>query len=171
FNHEGFESEVVEENTELAEQNDDEKPLKNEMEFVMVDVKGAVKAPGVYEIEGSGRVKDVIARAGGFLKEADQTQLNLASKVADEMVIYVPIIGENSSEPLGSLPAESNFISINRADLTQLQELPGIGPSKAEAIIQYREENGGFTTIEDLQNISGIGEKTFEKLKDLITVD
>ncbi len=171
FNQEGVERDIAEENTEQGQQKNNGKQVTNEIAVVMVDVKGAVKAPGVYEIGGDGRVKDVITRAGGFLKDADETQLNLASKVADEMVIYVPVIGENKTEPLGSQSAESDVVSINRADITELQELPGIGPSKAEAIIQYREENGRFTTIEDLQNISGIGEKTFDKLKDLITVD
>ncbi|MDQ0481561.1 helix-hairpin-helix domain-containing protein [Guptibacillus hwajinpoensis] len=142
-----------------------------EPEIIMVDVKGAVINPGVYEMESLSRVKDVITRAGGFVKDADQTQLNLAGKVTDEMVIYVPVIGELSKIPqTGNLSEETKLISINTADLNELQELPGIGPSKAEAIIQYREENGSFKAIEELQNISGIGEKTFEKLKDLISI-
>lgn len=140
-------------------------------EIIMVDVKGAVVNPGVYEMDSLTRVKDVITRAGGFVKDADQTQLNLAGKITDEMVIYVPVVGEVSKIPqMGNLSESTELISINTADLTELQELPGIGPSKAEAIIQYREENGAFTAIEDLQNISGIGEKTFEKLKDLISI-
>ncbi|MBF0706481.1 helix-hairpin-helix domain-containing protein [Alkalihalobacillus hwajinpoensis] len=138
---------------------------------VLVDVKGAVVAPGVYEINSNGRVKDVIKKAGGFLEDADQVQLNLASKVVDEMVIYVPIVGEVTSSSVSEKPSvESQLVSINSADLNELQELPGIGPAKAEAIVQFREDNGGFTAIEELMNISGIGEKTFEKLKDLITV-
>ncbi|MDP4550346.1 helix-hairpin-helix domain-containing protein [Alkalihalobacillus macyae] len=148
-----------------------EKGVAEEPEIIMVDVKGAVINPGVYEMESLSRVKDVITRAGGFVKDADQTQLNLAGKVTDEMVIYVPVIGEISKIPqTGNLSEETKLISINTADLNELQELPGIGPSKAEAIIQYREENGAFKAIEDLQNISGIGEKTFEKLKDLISI-
>ncbi|WP_237438538.1 helix-hairpin-helix domain-containing protein [Guptibacillus hwajinpoensis] len=142
---------------------------ESEVTIVLVDVKGAVVTPGVYEVSANGRVKDVIQKAGGFLEEADQAQLNLAGKVIDEMMIYVPIKGE-TTVAAGSVTAESGLISINTADLIELQELPGIGPAKAEAIIQYREENGPFSASEDLQNISGIGEKTFEKLKDLITV-
>ncbi|MGG1686308.1 helix-hairpin-helix domain-containing protein [Pseudalkalibacillus sp. NRS-1564] len=141
---------------------------------VLVDVKGAVVAPGVYEINSNGRVKDVIKKAGGFLEDADQVQLNLASKVVDEMVIYVPIVGEVTSSSVSSVSekpsVESQLVSINSADLNELQKLPGIGPAKAEAIVQFREDNGSFTAIEELMNISGIGEKTFEKLKDLITV-
>ena len=142
---------------------------ESEVTIVLVDVKGAVVTPGVYEVSANGRVKDVIQKAGGFLEEADQAQLNLAGKVIDEMMIYVPIKGE-TTVAAGGVTAESGLISINKADLIELQELPGIGPAKAEAIIQYREENGPFSASEDLQNISGIGEKTFEKLKDLITV-
>ncbi|MCA0992868.1 helix-hairpin-helix domain-containing protein [Guptibacillus hwajinpoensis] len=151
---------------------DKEVPLptqENEVTIVLVDVKGAVVAPGVYEVSANGRVKDVIEKAGGFLEEADQAQLNLATKVIDEMMIYVPLKGE-TTVTAGSVTAESGLVSINTADLIELQELPGIGPAKAEAIIQYREENGPFSASEDLQNISGIGEKTYEKLKDLITV-
>ena len=155
---------------ERVDVSNEEEP-GGEPEIIMVDVKGAVVNPGVYEMESLSRVKDVITRAGGFVKHADQNQLNLAGKVTDEMVIYVPVVGEISKIPqMGSLSEDTELISINTADLNELQELPGIGPSKAEAIIQYREENGAFKAIEDLQNISGIGEKTFEKLKDLISI-
>ncbi|TKD70407.1 hypothetical protein FBF83_13195 [Pseudalkalibacillus hwajinpoensis] len=155
------------ESDDLANQEETAK----EPELIMVDVKGAVVQPGVYEMKSVSRVKDVITRAGGFVQDADQSQLNLAGKVADEMVIYVPVVGEVSTMPqMGNLSEGTELISINTADLNELQELPGIGPSKAEAIIQYREENGAFKAIEELQNISGIGEKTFEKLKDLISI-
>ncbi|WP_347549522.1 helix-hairpin-helix domain-containing protein [Pseudalkalibacillus hwajinpoensis] len=145
----------------------DEEP---DADFVMVDIKGAVASPGVYELQTTGRVKGVIAKAGGFIGDADQSKLNLAGKVVDEMVIYVPVVGELTLPPQGLQVGESDLISINTVDSSQLQELPGIGHAKSEAIIQYREENGGFKVIEDLQKISGIGEKTFEKLKDVITV-
>ncbi|WP_226656795.1 helix-hairpin-helix domain-containing protein [Guptibacillus hwajinpoensis] len=155
---------------EVHEEVKDVSPSSSEngSTIVLVDVKGAVETPGVYEVHANGRVKDVIQKAGGFLKEADQTQLNLAGRVADEMMIYVPLLGETPVAINGN--NDPSLISINSADLTELQQLPGIGPAKAEAIIQYREENGLFGAVEDLQNISGIGEKTFEKLKDFITV-
>ena len=161
-----FEEEVSVEQEEVKDASPTS--LGNESAIVLVDVKGAVTTPGVYEVHANGRVKDVIQKAGGFLKEADQTQLNLAGKVTDEMMIYVPLLGE--TPVASSAKNETSLISINTADLTELQQLPGIGPAKAEAIIQYREEEGPFGVVEDLQNISGIGEKTFEKLKDLITV-
>ena len=163
---------LFEEEAEESVEDIKEVPLpaqESEVTIVLVDVKGAVVTPGVYEVSANGRVKDVIQKAGGFLEEADQAQLNLAGKVIDEMMIYVPLKGE-TTVAAGSVTAESGLISINTADLIELQQLPGIGPAKAEAIIQYREENGPFGASEDLQNISGIGEKTFEKLKDLITV-
>ena len=162
-----FEEEVEERGEDIKEVPLE--PQESEVTIVLVDVKGAVATPGVYEVSANGRVKDVIQKAGGFLEEADQTQLNLAGKVVDEMMIYVPLKGETTVAST-SANAESVLISINSADLTELQQLPGIGPAKGEAIIQYREENGPFGAVEDLQNISGIGEKTFEKLKDLITV-
>lgn len=161
----------IEEPVVEEDENDNEEIREKEPEYIMADVKGAVVKPGVYELKSDARVKDIITRAGGFLEEADQTQLNLAGKVVDEMMIYVPVRGEGAGDSeVSSVEANNGLISINKATLSELQELPGIGPAKAEAIIAYREETGGFSTIDDLKEISGIGEKTFEKLKDLITV-
>lgn len=151
-------------------------------EKIMVDVKGQVKLPGVYLANAGERVNDVINRAGGLTDKADQSQVNFAEHVKDEMVIYIPAKGEapaalpNSHTSGGEAPAPGNAaqnqakVNLNKADETQLQTLPGIGPSKAKAIIEYREKSGPFKTIEDLKNISGIGDKTFEKLKDLVEV-
>jgi len=150
-----------------------------EMEEIVnkVDVKGAVKVPGLYVANADDRVLDLIEKAGGLTQDADANGVNFALRVEDQMVIYVPKIGEEEmpnkndgvSQTLGG-QTSSGKVNINRADETELQTLTGIGPSKAEAIIQYRTENGPFKTIEDLKNISGIGEKTFEKLKDDITI-
>lgn len=146
-------------------------------EHVMVDVKGQVKKPGVYESRGGERVIDLINRAGGLTENADENQVNLAEHVVDAMVIYIPAKGEegiSAGDSTTSVPGnagiggQSSKINLNKADETQLQTLPGIGPAKAAAIIEYRETNGPYKTIEDLKNISGIGDKTFEKLKDLI---
>ncbi|MCA1025410.1 helix-hairpin-helix domain-containing protein [Cytobacillus kochii] len=139
---------------------------------VMVDIKGEVKDPGVYALKSTQRIVDAIQVAGGFLSEADQKQVNLAQKLTDEMVIYIPKVGE---EGVSSLPplndGNDRKINLNQATVEQLETLPGIGPSKAEDILSYREEVGSFKAIEDLKEVSGIGEKTFEKLKDLISVD
>ena len=145
-----------------------------------VDVKGAVHKPGVYEFVVGDRVTDVIQKAGGLKEEADSKQVNMAQLVEDEMVVYIPKEGEETdaskqivAEKSGNTgESHSNdIININKASSEELQELPGIGPSKATAIIQKREELSSFKTIDDLKEVSGIGDKTFEKLKDLITVN
>ncbi len=139
---------------------------------VMVDVKGAVKETGVYQLQKGQRVQDAILKAGGFLENADEKQINLAQLLEDEMVIYVPVIGEEGFEGIASSQeqAQEGKVNINTATSEELQTISGIGPSKAEAIVRYREENGLFQKIEDITNVSGIGEKTFENLRDKISV-
>jgi competence protein ComEA len=141
---------------------------------MMVDVKGAVMIPGVYRAEPGERVIDLIMRAGGFTQEADQNQVNLSQHIEDEMVVFIPKIGDESRIELelssGGSVKDKGLLNINKATDSELQTLPGIGPSKSQSIIEFRETNGGFTTIDDLKKISGIGEKTFEKLAELITV-
>ncbi|NUK30866.1 helix-hairpin-helix domain-containing protein [Parageobacillus sp. VR-IP] len=145
---------------------------KEETKTVMVDIKGAVVHPGVYEIRNTARVNDVVALAGGFTREADETKVNLAAKVHDEMIIYVPVRGEtNAPSAVPSLQADdSNKIYINTASEQEISQLPGIGKTKAQAIIAYREEHGPFQKTEDLLNVTGIGEKTLEKIKEYIVV-
>jgi competence protein ComEA len=135
---------------------------------ILVDIKGEVKQPGVYEMEDNARVQDVVLLAGGFTKEADQNQINLAQKVFDEMIIIVPKKGLEGSD--SATQAQTGKIRINYATAEEIQKLPGIGPSKANAIVEYREENGYFKKIEDLLEVSGIGEKTLEALKEEIQV-
>ncbi|MCM3114898.1 helix-hairpin-helix domain-containing protein [Neobacillus sp. MER 74] len=148
-------------------------------EKIMVDVKGQIKQPGVYQANTGERVIDVISRAGGLTDKADQGMVNFAEHVKDEMIIYIPAKGEeglsspitSSGNPASSVGSQNEAkININKADETELQNLPGIGPAKAAAIIEYRNTSGPFKTVEDLKNISGIGDKTFEKLKDLIAI-
>ncbi|WP_239421754.1 helix-hairpin-helix domain-containing protein [Bacillus sp. CGMCC 1.16541] len=145
---------------------------------IIVDVKGAVKVPGVYELEAESRVQDVIMSAGGLLESADSKQINFAMKLQDEMVVYVPIEGEVTDTPVLTTNVveshsndQSKLININTATEQELQTLNGIGPSKAASIVSYREENGLFKSIEELTNVSGIGEKSFEQLKDQVTVN
>ncbi|UZM98460.1 helix-hairpin-helix domain-containing protein [Lysinibacillus sp. MHQ-1] len=139
---------------------------------VFVDIKGAVMYPGVYELQPDKRIFDAIQLAGGYIKNADTQLVNHAQKVQDEMVIYIPIKGEqleDISSNLLMLPLESQNksqkINVNTADAETLATLPGIGPSKAHSILSYREEKGRFQTIDDVRNINGIGDKTFEKNK------
>lgn len=141
-------------------------------EIVMVELKGQIAEPGVYELSTDSRVKDAIEAAGGILPSADSKAINLAMKVQDEMSIYIPAVGEEVDVPEFTASSGASGISlvdINIADEAGLTQLPGIGPSKAAAIIAYREENGKFQTIDDLKNVTGIGDKTFEQLKDAIT--
>lgn len=158
---------------EMFEQNEEKSTVVNADEKIniMVDVKGAVMEPGIYHAEQGERVNDLIIKAGGFTNEADRNQVNLSERIEDEMVIFVPVIREmeeNIQNEIGK--QKSTLINLNKATESELQTLPGIGPSKSLAIIEYREANGGFKTIEDLKKISGIGEKTYEKLEALISV-
>lgn len=143
--------------------------VEEQVNHYIVDVKGQVKFPGVYEVEEHLRVHDVIQLAGGFLEMANETAINLAQKISDEMVIYVPHLDEeinNTSTDAWSPSQDEKKVSLNQATTGELETLPGIGPSKAAAIIKYREEVGTFKSIDELTNVSGIGEKTLEKLRD-----
>lgn len=161
-----------------SEETVNEKIVEEEEQevIVVVDVKGAVNKPGVYEADGEDRVIDMINKAGGLKESADEAKINFAIRVEDEMVIYVPEIGEALEQvggimtPIGGTDQQDGKVNINTADDAELQTLTGIGPAKAAAIIDYREKNGPFQAIEDLKLISGIGEKSFEKLKDQIKV-
>lgn len=147
-------------------------PEESEPSILYVDLKGAIVNPGVYKLEDGKRVLDAIVLAGGFQTDADQTKINLAARVTDEMVIYIPTIGEvllhDTDIPINEV--EDGKININTATSGELESLPGIGASKAASIITYREQNGSFKEIEDLIHVSGIGNKSFEKLKDKIKV-
>ena len=169
------------ENTSALKQEQTSPEAISAPEKIIVDVKGQVAKPGVYEGFQGERVVDIIDRAGGLTKLADASQVNFAEHVVDEMVIYIPGKSEEIQAPIisgtgGTHPSASSVnggggkVDLNKADATELQTLPGIGPAKAAAIIEYRDKSGKFKAIEDLKNISGIGEKTFEKLKDQITV-
>lgn len=141
---------------------------------IIVDVKGAVKKVQPYTMKSNQRVKDVLEKAG-ILPQADLSQINLAEKLIDQKLIYVPKKGEATSAQwittsLSNQDSQKQPINLNLAQESDLVEVPGIGPSKAQSIIAYRDEKGGFKSVEDLKEIKGIGEKTFEKLKDYFTV-
>jgi len=142
---------------------------------VMVDIKGAVNHPGVFTTNEGARVVDVLKLAGGVTKEADVNQINLAQHITDEMVIFVPKIGEvppaplaingsSSPTPTSDQTKDSPVVHLNSATLTDLETLSGIGPSKAQAILDYRTKNGPFHKLDDLKNVTGIGDKSFEKI-------
>jgi competence protein ComEA len=160
---------------ESPQQTEPQNPVNEIPENVMVDVKGQVASPGVFELPSGSRMQDAIDAAGGFLPTADDRAINLALKVQDEMSIYVPKTGEEIIQPSASTghspEAGETAVNLNTATETELTTLPGIGPSKAAAIITYRTDNGNFQKVEDLKEVRGIGDKTFEQLKELITVN
>lgn len=158
----------------------------NEKEKVIIHVVGEVNSPGVVTLEEGARIIDAINAAGGKTEEADLSKINLAYVVEDGTQIYIPRINENlnqveliSTEAGQSVVINNSNINeeenntkvnINTANKEKLETLPGIGETTAQKIIDYREQNGKFTKIEDLQNVSGIGEAKFNSLKDKITV-
>lgn len=152
--------------------NKDEKAENKHDEKIFVDVKGAVKHPGVFETTKDKRVKDLIEEAGGLLDDADTSTLNLSQKVKDQMVIYVLKHGEKPKQISDSSSSSSNtdVININTANKEQLMKISGVGKTKAEAIIAHREKNGDFKKKEDITKVRGIGKSTFEKIKDKIEV-
>lgn len=149
---------------------------------VVVHVDGAVKKPGVYELDlpDGARIADVVDAAGGLSKDADTTSLNLAACVEDAMKVHVPAKGEAVGHGQPGAPqtatvtspsgVSTGLININTATSEQLDELPGVGEATASAIVRDREANGPYKSPEDLMRVSGIGEKKFEKMKDRICV-
>lgn len=150
-------------------------------EQVTVDVKGAVTKPGVYTLKASFRVTDAIKAAGGMTEDADAKSVNLAASLSDEEVIYVAskdenvsVIGQSdsgaASDKGGKTSQKDGKINLNTATSEQLQTISGIGAKRAEDIIAYRESHGGFQSVDDLKNVSGIGDKTLEKIRESIYV-
>ena len=152
---------------------------------VFVHVLGAVARPGLFEVHQGARVVDVVAAAGGLLPTADEAGLNLARLVTDGEQLYVPVQGETGPGPPAGVPAGSGQaaggepggtgaaapkVNLNTATLADLDTLPRIGPAMAQRILDYRDAQGRFTSVDDLRNVTGIGDKTFAALQDLITV-
>lgn len=139
---------------------------------IFVDIKGAVKNPGVYQMKVGDRVKDALDAAGGLTDEADSQKVNLAKRLEDQMAIVVPKVGEEAEEiPAGETRKEATKegkVNINTATVEELKTLKGVGEKKAEAIIEYRKKNGSFQTKEDLMKVRGIGKKLFESFQERI---
>lgn len=161
------ESEVVDLNTEGSQ--------ITSADTVVVEIKGALVNPGVYELKTGDRLIDAIELAGGLTEKADDRTINQALLLTDQMMIYVPFQGEEISETSQAAAINgmesSAKININKAEINELTELNGIGDSRAQSIIDYRVENGLFKTSEEIKNVSGIGDKIFENLKEQIAVD
>ena len=151
----------------------------NQVQEIKVDIKGAVQYPGVYPAKTSQRIIEVIGLAKP-LENADLEWVNLSQPLYDGQVVYIPYKGEvhqNKFEMYQQNNAQSNSkqsnqqkININQADQSALEQIPGIGPKKAQEIMQYRDTHKGFKSIEEIKEIKGIGDKTFEQLKDYIEV-
>lgn len=160
---------------------------KPEAETIWVDVSGAVNRPGVYELQKEARVFEAVKAVGGFSKEADTGWLNQAALLVDGEKIQVytleetsqmkeqGIVQEKQQKETADSPVQSTGgngrVNINTADVTGLQEIPGIGQVRAQAIADYREENGKFQSIEEIQEVPGIKGKTFEKIQNYITIE
>ena len=144
---------------------------------ILIHITGAIKKEGVYELTEGDRIIDAINKAEGVTEEADTSQINMASKLEDGMKIYVPKKGENTTniqsqeEQIENIQIKSeNNNNKNTASMDELDTLPGIGEATAQKIIDYRKEKGKFSKIEDLKEVSGIGESKYEKIKDKICV-
>lgn len=159
------------------------KPTMEEPKEIMVHICGEVNSPGVYAFHEGDRIVDAVNRAGGLTEAADEAYVNQAGFLVDAGRVYIPSIEESKAMPTPSTdvaPSERNslvlnesgssLVNINLATKEELMTLPGVGQSKAESIISYRNEHGGFSVIEDIMNITGIKEGLFGKLKDHITV-
>lgn len=189
---------IIEQKDDIIKEEINKEDIKEEIKYV-VDIKGAIKKPGVYEVSENITVNDVINIAGGLTKDADTSIINLAKKIKDEMVIIIYTKEEVKKSNIvdtvikvvekecicpniendGCLNTEikdnitnkeeTTLININTATKEQLQQIKGIGESKAENIIKHREINGNFEKIEDIMNVDGIGESLYEQIKIYIT--
>ena len=162
-------------NDSKASQSTTDKPDK-----IYVEIKGSVAQPNVYQVAADARINDLVKLAGGLTKDADSRQINLAQPLQDGMSIYVPKKGEDllvqeqtdppaTSSAIGEAGVP-NKINLNQADATQLQQVSGIGPKKAADIIDYRQKDGPFKSVDELTNVNGIGEKTLANIRDELCV-
>ncbi|MBM7314988.1 helix-hairpin-helix domain-containing protein [Streptococcus suis] len=146
---------------------------------LVVDVKGAVAKPGLYTLEADARVNDAVEVAGGLTSQADPKSINLAQKLSDEAVVYVASKDENisvvtsttASSAMSQEEKNTSLVNLNTATEADLQTISGIGAKRATDIIAYREANGGFKSVDDLNNVSGIGDKTMESIRPYVTVE
>ena len=170
YNKEDIQSTKFENKTK----NDDEPSDKNNTSSeIFIHIDGEVNNPGLYKMFNGDRIDDAIRAAGGLTVDADKSKINLAIKLTDEMKIHIYKKGESHAESINSLNnsnSNNKLVNINTASKEELCKLPGIGENKAKLIIEDREKHK-FTKIEDITKVSGIGKKTFEKIKNDITVE
>jgi len=168
-----FEESVTNGTSSLSVDETSEKKTEETTKEIYVYVTGAVLNPGVYVLPAGSRVFQAIEMAGGLTSEADANQMNQALLLSDGYHLHVPKYGEVLDKTVGNEgenPSSDGKVNINTATVEELTQLTGIGESKAKSIVAYREENGFFSSIEDLLNVSGIGEGIFSRIKDAIEV-
>lgn len=158
-----------------GQNKDGDKRTKNKGP-VYVDIKGAIKHPNVYKMSSADRVIDLLNKAE-LLEDADVSQINLSEKLTDQKMIYIPHKGQKNIESqLGTNKSQVNQsntnvkVNLNTASASELMSVPGVGQSKANAIIEHRNQQGAFQDIEELKKVKGFGNKTFEKLKSYFTI-
>ena len=150
---------------EIIEENQIEETNK-----IKIHILGEVNYNGILELEEGSRIDDAIKKAGGITDQADITKINLAYKLSDGQKLYIPSITDEETEYILENEKIEEKININTATQTELETLPGVGPSLALKILNYRKENGKFKTIEEIQNVSGVGENKYEEIKEKITI-
>lgn len=174
------ESNLQTEFTTVSKNSTDEKEDGNqkeevvEQDLITVDVKGAVKSPGIYDLPVGSRINDAVQKAGGLTDNADSKSINLAQRISDEALVYVPTKEEATSQEMPSSASnnkENKKVNLNKASVEELKQVKGLGAKRAQDIIDHRESNGKFKSVDDLKKVSGIGAKTIEKLKEYVTVD
>lgn len=185
---------------DVSKENAMEEPKEEKSKKIIVHISGAVKQEGVVELEENSRIADAIEKVGGLKENAETREINLAYKLEDGMKIYIPTKEEMKNKESQEVNQENEYVyggtkenssqasnlqensesretirnkkvNINKASQEELDSLPGIGPSTAEKILEYRKQNGNFKSIEDIKEVSGIGESKFEKIRDMITVN
>lgn len=164
---------ISKDSTDEKEDNNQKEEVV-EQDLITVDVKGAVKSPGIYDLPVGSRVNDAVQKAGGLIDNADSKSINLAQKISDEALVYVPTKEEAANQESYSNATgnkESKKVNLNKASLEELKQVKGLGAKRAQDIIDHRESNGKFKSVDELKKVSGIGAKTIEKLKEYVTVD
>lgn len=163
-------ADIIPDKTEEAESESAVTEEVSETAMICVFICGAVESEGVYYVPDGSRVNDVLTEAGGFSPDASTSAVNLAGTVSDGDRIYIPREGEELTDTMTQAgDISSGLVNINTAGKEELMTLPGVGETRAEEIIRYREQHGKFTQVEDLMNVNGIKEGTFNKLKDKVT--
>jgi competence protein ComEA len=137
---------------------------------LVVHVAGAVRRPGVYRLAAGSRVVDAVHRAGGARRRADLSALNLAAELEDGRQVLVPLRGASAAAGGSAAPSEGQPLDLNTASAEQLDQLDGIGPGMAASILKYREQHGGFGSVEELGEVPGIGEKRLASLREQVRV-